>query len=189
MDEITLNKIYEYLEVETKTKKIGKISSDIYQDVSRQIRKSRNNAVSHNKSIVNALVNKERELLIELTTRLLEIRIEKASLNDEDSGDNLLPEEKYVVRPFYLSSKRLGKIISTISNGQISMLKNISEEIISSFMVVHFIQSHPAFIGIDLKKYGPFEKEDIATIPSENAKILTKQRTIEEIWLEDIKQL
>jgi DNA replication initiation complex subunit (GINS family) len=157
MNRTILNKIYEYLEVEAKTKKIGKIPSDIYQDVSHHIRKIRNNAVSHNKSIVNNLSNKERELLIELTTRLLQIRIEKASFNDGVSSDNLLPEEKYVVRPFYLSSKRLGKIISTISNGQISMLKNISEEIISSFTMVRFEQPHPAFIGIDLKKYGPFE--------------------------------
>ena len=33
----------------------------------------------------------------------------------------------------------------------------------------------PAIIGGDMKTYGPFASEDVASVPGENAKILVKQ--------------
>jgi DNA replication initiation complex subunit (GINS family) len=39
----------------------------------------------------------------------------------------------------------------------------------------------PAIIGSDMKTYGPFEAEDIASLPAENAKILVKQGLAEKV--------
>ena len=42
-------------------------------------------------------------------------------------------------------------------------------------MVLRFVQETPALVGADMKMYGPFHPEDIATLPPENAQILVKQ--------------
>ena len=42
-------------------------------------------------------------------------------------------------------------------------------------MILRFTQEIPAIIGADMKTYGPFKPEDIASLPVENARILIKQ--------------
>jgi len=41
--------------------------------------------------------------------------------------------------------------------------------------VLRFVKSVPGIIGADMKPYGPFKPEDVASVPSENAKVLVKQ--------------
>jgi len=40
---------------------------------------------------------------------------------------------------------------------------------------VRFIKNIPGIIGADMKTYGPFKVEDVASLPADNAKILVKQ--------------
>ena len=42
-------------------------------------------------------------------------------------------------------------------------------------IVLRFVKEIPALVGADMKTYGPFNPEDIATLPPENARILIKQ--------------
>jgi DNA replication factor GINS len=39
----------------------------------------------------------------------------------------------------------------------------------------------PAIIGADMKTYGPFKTEDVASLPAENARILAKQNLAEKV--------
>ena len=39
----------------------------------------------------------------------------------------------------------------------------------SNLVVVRLLEDMEQIVGIDLKNYGPFKKEDIATIPEKNA--------------------
>ncbi len=41
--------------------------------------------------------------------------------------------------------------------------------------VLRFLKEVPAIIGVDMKPYGPFKPEDVASVPAENAKVLVKQ--------------
>jgi DNA replication factor GINS len=41
--------------------------------------------------------------------------------------------------------------------------------------VLRFLKETPVIVGVDMKTYGPFQREDVASVPAENAKILTKQ--------------
>lgn len=45
-----------------------------------------------------------------------------------------------------------------------------------NYSLIRFLKKTPALVGMDLKSYGPFEKEDIAYIPYENAKILLYEK-------------
>ena len=44
------------------------------------------------------------------------------------------------------------------------------------FTLLRFLRKTPPLVGIDLLNYGPFEKEEIANIPSQNAKILILEK-------------
>jgi DNA replication initiation complex subunit (GINS family) len=49
------------------------------------------------------------------------------------------------------------------------------EEKDTELVLVRFLQSLPAIMGIDMKAYGPFQPEDLATIPRQNAENLIKR--------------
>jgi DNA replication factor GINS len=42
-------------------------------------------------------------------------------------------------------------------------------------LTLRFSKGIPAIMGADMKSYGPFAAEDVASLPAENAKILVKQ--------------
>ena len=50
-----------------------------------------------------------------------------------------------------------------------------------NYMLIRFLKNTPPLVGIDLKNYGPFEKEDVAFIPYKNAIILLSEKFAEKI--------
>ncbi|MGQ9468602.1 MAG: DNA replication complex subunit Gins51 [Nitrososphaerales archaeon] len=185
MDESILNRVYELIELESKSDKPVKIPEDFYKEVATYIKKMLNGIDQNERSIVSNLALKERELIERLIDRLIELRIKKASyLNDVD---NLTPEERYIIEPLSQSDKRWKKVSGAIKKGQPSKLDAIFEELSSRYVAVRFLQPTPSIIGIDLRKYGPFNKDDVAIIPSENAKPLIKQNMVSEIWIDECK--
>lgn len=65
-----------------------------------------------------------------------------------------------------------------ISLGEISSQLNKSE---MEYILVRFLRDCPAIIGADLINYAPFQKEDIASLPAPNAKILIVEKFAEKI--------
>jgi DNA replication initiation complex subunit (GINS family) len=61
-----------------------------------------------------------------------------------------------------------------------SILKNQEQEEIE-YILLRFIEDTPSLVGIDLINYGPFKKEDIAFIPSQNANILIFEKYAQKI--------
>ena len=45
----------------------------------------------------------------------------------------------------------------------------------TELVLIRFLQSLPAIMGIDMKAYGPFQPEELATIPRQNAENLIKR--------------
>jgi len=72
-----------------------------------------------------------------------------------------------------LSIKEKESIISEIVNEQ------KTEQV--DFILLRFIKKTPPLVGIDLINYGPFEEEDIAYVPSQNANILVLEKFAEKI--------
>jgi DNA replication factor GINS len=50
--------------------------------------------------------------------------------------------------------------------------------------IVRFLQPLPAIMGIDMKAYGPFKAEDVASIPQENAENLVKRGIAQRVEVE-----
>ncbi|MER3408254.1 MAG: hypothetical protein C4292_05835 [Nitrososphaera sp.] len=68
------------------------------------------------------------------------------------------------------SASRLEQVVSATSRGRPKVLEAISAKIRSKQIVVRFVRPMEQFIGVDMTKYGPFQPEDVATLPLENAR-------------------
>jgi len=182
MNESILNRIYALIELESKSDKLTKMPKNFYRDVAIYM-KILNGANQNEKNIVSNLALKEREMIEKMIDRLIELRVRKASkLNDTE---NLTPEERYIMEPLSQSDRRWKRVGWAIKSGQPSRLDAIYDELASKLTVVRFLQPTPPIMGIDLRKYGPFEKEDVVIIPSENARPLIKQNVVSEVWLDE----
>ena len=51
-------------------------------------------------------------------------------------------------------------------------------------IVVRFIQPVPAIMGIDMKAYGPFQPEELGTLPTQNAENLIKRGIAKKVEVE-----
>jgi DNA replication initiation complex subunit (GINS family) len=51
----------------------------------------------------------------------------------------------------------------------------VDAEVSHKRVTLRFSKNIPSIIGADMKTYGPFAAEDVASLPVENAKILVKQ--------------
>ncbi len=47
--------------------------------------------------------------------------------------------------------------------------------------LIAFLEPLEAFVGIDMRTYGPFAKGDLATMPEENTKLLVEKGVVKEI--------
>jgi len=63
----------------------------------------------------------------------------------------------------------------TVNN---QLLNNNQDE---KYIVIRFTKNIPALVGKDLKIYGPFQKEDIARLPIQNASILIEENAAKAI--------
>ena len=121
----------------------------------------------------------------DLTFLLLKIRLGKAMTNDAINHENLLDEEKFILDAGGEMKERREMILGGILNGKSRLLESIAHKHKTRSVVVRFLQKTDQIVGSDLEKYGPFEVEDIATIPYENAQALMAKNAVTKIRWED----
>ncbi|MDX1596919.1 MAG: hypothetical protein R3327_08290, partial [Nitrosopumilaceae archaeon] len=66
-------------------------------------------------------------------------------------------------------------------NGRSQLLESISYNHKTKTVVVRFLKDMDELVGVDLQKYGPFQPEDIATIPYENAQALISKKIVTKV--------
>lgn len=178
-----LEELYRMLEDELRLEGLGRVPRNLYREVAAYIKTINDQIELGERSIIGRLMAKEKELLMQLTRMLMEVRIAKVqqAINDIDYT-NLTPEERFITEPITQFKRRVERVEKAIENGQLSVLEAIERKATSRYMVVRFLQPHPPTIGADLQKYGPYQKEDVAVLPAENARLLVKQGIAVELW-------
>lgn len=159
------------------------IPPTLYRDVANYIKTTKNGSDKDAKSTTDLIISEERRLLSSLITRLLQLRVNKIllSLNSGSNGPTLTPEEKYIIEPLIISSKRTSKLEKAIGDGRTSFLETIIEKSTLKYSTIRFLKDSPSMVGTDLLKYGPFIKEDVAILPMENIRLLAKQDVVQEL--------
>jgi len=87
------------------------------------------------------------------------------------------------------------KIFNTISNILTNFLKNVdlllrgetlqksvSNLLNGDYFVVRFVIKVPEIYGVDLKRYGPFDIDDVAVLPKKNVEMLLEHQAIDIVY-------
>ena len=96
-------------------------------------------------------------------------------------------EQEEEIIPAEILSKKINESSKNSINGiskekaeEFTLQKDIKD---FNYTLIKLLKEAPPLVGIDLINYGPFEKEDIAFLPFENAKILIYEKFAEKIEL------
>lgn len=132
---------------------------------------------------------------------LMEIDLDKTLEAEKLLYQNIVAALKGYKKLKGITINGIGVEVESLKSGDIEIVKKpeiihtsnalsqemaIESEIIKkniNYLLVRFLEKTPALVGIDLKNYGPFDKEDIANLPVKNAKILIFEKLAEEIEL------
>lgn len=180
--EIDINSLYGLVLREIENETIQEIDPNLYGTISNFIGNLRKQEFDGIESkIKNALI----QMASNLTSLLLHIRLEKTTKSEQLEFENLLDQEKFIVDAEEERRERTEIIISATIHGKSKLLESISQNHKTKTVVVRFLHEMDEIIGSDLKKYGPFKTEDIATIPYENAQALISKKIAIKVRWED----
>lgn len=185
---IDLDFIMELLKKETQIPKIQGISPDIYKKIAQlikelSIQKYEDLELDVHHELIRLLVLSTKSLIELRTRKLLENsngNLSSLSLSTDDYS-KLTDEEKYIFEEERKVSQRKDLIKRSLIDGNVNNLDSISRIIRSKMIIIRFMESTDQFMGVDMAKYGPFIKEDVAILPFENARSLIERKVAVEI--------
>lgn len=185
---IDLDFIMELLKKETQIPKIQGISPDIYKKIAHlikelSIQKYEDLELDVHHELIRLLVLSTKSLIELRTRKLLENsngNLSSTSLSTDDYS-KLTDEEKYIFEEERKVSQRKDLIKQSLIDGNVNNLDSISRIIRSKMIIIRFMESTDQFMGVDMAKYGPFIKEDVAILPFENARSLIERKVAVEI--------
>lgn len=183
-DNLSLEIAYNILLKEVQNPTLQEIPYDIYQKIAGSINNLKINEYETQEKLI---VIKMTEMFSDISSLLLQIRLEKIHELEktqvfEIDYSKISDEEKYILDGEHQSRKRLHEIFSLINNGQPKVLEKISERIKQKRVLIRFMKPMEQFVGVDMAKYGPFNCEDVANLPLENAISLINNKIASEIF-------
>ena len=191
---ITLKYLCTLLIKEINTDSLQDLPLNIYHEVTTRIETLRES--SKELTAEEHIAKSQIELLFSAVRLLFEARYAKIeasrktdfhdmSKNESEIMDysKMTKEEKFVLDGSLETGKRIEMILSAVLSGRPVALEKISNMLSRKRIPVRFIKSIDRFMGIDMVTYGPYVEEDIALLPSENARALTQNGFVEEIQI------
>jgi DNA replication factor GINS len=174
------------------------IQPNFYQNVAFLIYKLKNNPLEKKEEgEENKKTEKEKidrmsyqiknnllDLFIKSVTLLFIYRCKKTfninKIKETFDYSNLTDEEKYVFYGNREREHRINIILNMLFEGKPKTLEKIVSSINQNYVVLRFLDSLEQFVGINMNKYGPFKKDDVAILPFENARsIIENNKAIE----------
>jgi len=177
------DKLYEAWKTEKENAEIQRLPKNFYAKIAEYVKKIREERRMLDKKTTKAkLLSREFKSVKNMAEELVRLRYDKAlkkSLARETVPSGVLIEEE---EKLYGEILPLAEAYQTFLKGVLrGRLSRIERQEKPKKTLLRFVQQIPAIVGSDMKPYGPFEPEDIATLPSENARILVKQGVAVEV--------
>ena len=170
MPEGTLDALRRQLDLEAQAEKLVTIPSDFYSKLSLYSQSLRRSSASGGSELTLRLAAAQSLLIEGMTRSLIETRTAKAIRQNDVAS--LLPEERYVCSTRQAHQRRLAAFVQAVSEGSPSFIEFANRKESQRNVTVRFVKPVAEMVGLDMKRYGPYEVEDVASIPSSNADIL-----------------
>jgi DNA replication initiation complex subunit (GINS family) len=175
------NELYKAWRSEKSSDKTQPLASDFYQRVQTYLNGLEQDSASlEAHTLQGRLALKETEVVTRLLQELKETRFQKLIDITKHHGNadatGLTEEERNLV-------KGIDDSMQVFEQGKKEHARAAEpppEERIE-LSVVRFLQDIPEIVGTDLKIYGPYKKEDVGSLPNQNAQALVKQGAAKEI--------
>jgi DNA replication factor GINS len=178
----TIKAVYDMLLKETQVPTLQSIPLDTYQDIASTLSRLKGQVYEGLETVIR---DRMTDLISQTTRLLLERRLRKVMEQEKWNASQQSPsppdfqitdyskladEEKYILDAEHDSYKRKDFVLMATLSGRSRILESISYKVRSKQILVRFLKPMEQFIGIDMNKYGPFHKEDVAKLPFENAR-------------------
>jgi DNA replication factor GINS len=174
-ESLALKEIYNLLLKEVQIPTLQPIPLDTYQNIALTLGNLKG---QRHEGIKEKIRERTVAMMSTCAEILLEIRHHKI-LDQQHASSTIVAgfeyskftdEEKYILDGQKESDKRRMAVLAATLGGRPKVLESISAKILSKQIVVRFIRPMERFIGVDMTKYGPFMREDVAVLPYENAR-------------------
>jgi DNA replication factor GINS len=187
------NELYNAWKAEVSDSSLGSLPQDFYVKINAYLSKIKeDNKVLDKKSLKVTLLEHEKQHVNQMLEELLKLRYEKLlkaiTETQKVPTASLAAEEAKLCENFLSFSSAYQKFTKSLLLGESSPNSSFSPNNAASAVssgvtmdsspkrvALRFSKNVPAVIGFDMKTYGPFKVEDVATLPIENAKMLVKQ--------------
>ena len=162
-------RIYSAWEKEQKEKSLQRLEDNFYIEAKKFLEDF---IVDENESepVLRRLAKKEYHNFSFMLNDLINMRLDKIlrsiHTGKEINKEKLTREEKILYERFK------NELLPLFSEKTLPPEGKEIEEKEAPFILIRFLKQLPAIVGSDMKIYGPFQVEDIATLPKENAKAL-----------------
>jgi DNA replication factor GINS len=170
LPETTLERLKRTLDLEARSEDLLPLSVDFYSRLAAYSQKLKRSAGFGNSEIVVRLVNIQLGMIRSMSHDLVLTRTAKAA--KRGTFIQLLPEERYVCSMEERFQRRLDAFVEAVSSGQPSFVEMAQRSESGRSVVVRFTKHVDELVGLDLRRYGPFDVDDVASIPAASAGIL-----------------
>jgi len=176
-----LKDVFKMLKKEIEAPSLQTIESDTFQKIASSL----GNLKGHGYEGIEAKVrDRMAELLASSARLLIETRQAKIHAGGSLDYSKLTDEEKYVLDGRREYESRMTEVVAATVKGRPKVLESISARMRLKQIVVRFLKPTEAFVGIDMSKYGPFQAEDVASLPFENARSIIEGGAAVEVHVE-----
>lgn len=162
---------------------LTKIPSDFYVRVADYIRRLKEEGRMLDKRTVKAnLLRKEMQNAKRMTLMLIQVRytkiVKKTERMENVSPELLTSEEQEICTKISALSEKFRGLLDDILKGSAPKASFVQRH---RRAILLFLKESPPVIGSDMKTYGPFEIEDLASLPVENANIMVNQGSADKV--------
>ncbi len=177
--------LYEAWKREKTESEIQPLAKDFYDRIAEYTKKLKESQrMLDEKTLKARLLRRELDNLRRLSKELVETRLGKI-LQISVVGGKVVPslllakrEEHFFEMMIDASNQFMKTGKNTHEGREFETFEKIKKP---QTILVRFVCEIPAIIGVDMKTYGPFRTEDVASLPAENAKALIQQSVALEI--------
>jgi DNA replication factor GINS len=177
------DRLHEAWSKERENTEIQKLTKDFYAELADYVKTLREESrMLDEKTVKGKLLERERKNVERMIEELIQFRyrkaVRKAMAGKTVPKEILTKEEAKLHGEILPLAEAYEAFTEDVLRGHLSSMKRKEK---SKQMLVRFLQEIPAIVGSDMETYGPFESEDIATLPVENARALMKQGVVAEV--------
>ncbi len=180
------NELYAAWKREIDEASLGALSPDFYAKIAEYLRRIKEESMADQKSVKISLLSHEAQNVKRMLEELLWARYKKlvktTTKLQKVPAELLTVEEAKMSETFANFAEAYQKFAKNLLQGESAPIAQPAKveakpevQGVHKRVTLRFSKGIPAIMGADMKSYGPFAAEDVASLPELNAKILVKQ--------------